>query len=186
MMQNRLAAAALWCAALTFALLGRTAAAHPIAHPRATPTPALAALAPADEYFGRFKLSILGIRNVIRDQGLRYRYDHAVAATAMQTVDEAVSSIRDWERKYPHDSDVPRAIYFLDRFYAAVSSDAARVQELATRNWLLADFGKSPQAKQLRKDLMEQAFLAKHRPPPTPAPVDSPAAPAQPSPSPSP
>ena len=37
-------------------------------------------VAPADEYFGKLKMSILGIRNTIKDQGIKIDYDPQKAA----------------------------------------------------------------------------------------------------------
>ena len=65
-------------------------------------------LAPADEYFGRMKMSVLGIRNALN--GLERRVDTgdrnvpAMNGT-LALVDDA---IRDWRAKYPRDSWLPR------------------------------------------------------------------------------
>ncbi|HEX3551009.1 MAG TPA: hypothetical protein VHT53_11565 [Candidatus Elarobacter sp.] len=65
-------------------------------------------LAPADEYFGRLKMSVLGIRNELvtlehRAQG----GDRNVAAMAgkLALVDDAM---RDWRSRYPRDTWLPR------------------------------------------------------------------------------
>src|ERR1700736_359018 len=65
-------------------------------------------LAPADEYFGRMRMSVLGIRNEL--DGLERRAaggDRNVAAMSgkLALVDDAMS---DWRSRYPRDSWLPR------------------------------------------------------------------------------
>jgi len=71
-------------------------------------------LAPADEYFGPLKMSVLGIRNQIHDLGILYEptydFDHHLAKSIMAKAILAEESLRDWEQKYPADSQLPRYI----------------------------------------------------------------------------
>jgi len=65
-------------------------------------------LAPADQYFGRMKMSVLGIRNEL--DGLERRAvggDRNLAAMAgkLALVDDAMN---DWRAHYPRDSWLPR------------------------------------------------------------------------------
>jgi len=65
-------------------------------------------LAPADEYFGQLKMSVLGIRNELN--GLERRCasgDRNVAAMSgkLAFVDDAM---RDWRARYPRDTWLPR------------------------------------------------------------------------------
>ena len=87
---------------LTFATisLSSTALVHAQSHSTA---------APADEYFGPFKESILGIRNHIND--LERKADDELAG-AEQGMDNVEIAIEDWQKHYPHDSWIPG---FLDR-----------------------------------------------------------------------
>ena len=111
-------------------------------------------VAPADEYFGRLKLSILGIRNTIKDMGLKADADppHA-AAIVMGSVRLTEDAMRDWEKKYPADSWIPPAIFSLERLYAKVDSDAARTHAKTAMAWLVHDYPKSAAAKIARKEL---------------------------------
>jgi hypothetical protein len=135
----------------------------------ATPTPAPATkpvvphvvflkykVAPADEYFGRLKLSILGIRNTIKDMGLKADADpvHAVSSV-MGSVSLTEDAMRDWEKKYPADSWIPPAILALERLYAKVDSEEARVHAKAVMVWLVHDYPKSAPAKVGRKELAQ-------------------------------
>ena len=72
-------------------------------------TPAFAAsrhtvrLAPADEYFGRQKMSILEIGNRLRDVTARAGYQGRSAGDLLHTASMAEDAMRDWQRKYPGD-----------------------------------------------------------------------------------
>ncbi|HZT14152.1 MAG TPA: hypothetical protein VFA29_15235 [Candidatus Baltobacteraceae bacterium] len=60
-------------------------------------------LAPADEYFGRQKMSILEIGNRLRDLAARVRYANSDASDLMNTAAMTEDAMRDWQRKYPGD-----------------------------------------------------------------------------------
>ena len=65
-------------------------------------------LAPADQYFGQLKMSVLGIRNELNALERRaVGGDRNVAAMSgkLAMVDDAM---RDWRRHYPRDSWLPR------------------------------------------------------------------------------
>jgi hypothetical protein len=65
-------------------------------------------LAPADEYFGRLRMSVLGIRNELTTLERRASGgDRNVAAMSgkLALVDDA---IRDWRVHYPRDTWLPR------------------------------------------------------------------------------
>jgi hypothetical protein len=85
-------------------------------------------LAPADEYFGRFKQSILEIRN--RLDRYDYREDGAMAQPdVVRSLDDLQETILDWQHKYPRDPWIPRYLRHLMREYARardLSSDHAR------------------------------------------------------------
>ena len=87
-------------AALAMMLVGITSAAAQAAGMRD--------LAPADEYFGRMRMSVLGIRNEL--DGLERRCmngDRNAAAMSgkLALVDDAMS---DWRARYPRDTWLPR------------------------------------------------------------------------------
>jgi len=134
---------------------------------------ALKLLAPADEYFGPLKMSILGIRNTIKDLGLRYDVNHDLGKTMVSSVALTEAAIRDWEHKYPRDRDVPRAMYFLQRLYAHVLDDQAHLKAQMVAKWLFADYPTSEQARVLHRDLAAEAAA----PVPTAAPAAQPAPP---------
>jgi hypothetical protein len=117
---------------------------------------ALTLLAPADEYFGPLKQSILGIRNTIRDMGLRYDVNHDIGSQTLASAGLTEAAIRDWAHRYPRDHDVAGAIFRLQRLYAKILTEPARGKAKATADWLFSAYGKSPQAKLLHKILASE------------------------------
>ncbi len=147
-----------------------SAAATPSPNPHAKPViPHVVFLkyrvAPADEYFGRLKLSILGIRNTIKDMGLKADADSSRAANVvMGSVGLTEDAIHDWEKKYPQDSWIPATIFSLERLYAKVDSDDARAHAKITMAWLVHDYPASPPAKIGKKELAQNLVGAKPAP----------------------
>jgi hypothetical protein len=139
-------------------------------------------VAPADEYFGRLKMSILGIGNTIKDDGLKVDADPAQAPSTLSGVVLVEDALHDWEKKYPQDTWIPRSLFRLERLYAKIDSDAARAKAKATMMWLVHDFPASPQAKIGKTELaanrvgVRPAVVA--APADVPAPVVDAAAPA--------
>ena len=85
------------------------AAQRPHALYQVTARPLGFAQAPADEYFGRYKLSSLGVRNSIRDMTIE---GESPLALPLQTERIAAieSALPAWADKYPHDPWVPSAL----------------------------------------------------------------------------
>jgi hypothetical protein len=71
-------------------------------------------LAPADEYFGPFKESILEIRNRLVAFERDTNWDLARHVRAIDNVELAVE---DWHRKYPHDPWIHGFSVRLERVY---------------------------------------------------------------------
>lgn len=144
------ALAALSCAAVTQAQVSPA---------RADSKAALSRFAPADEYFGQLKLSILGIRNQIHDIGLAYDYNHDVANAAFGKAVMTEESLRDWERKYPLDPDIARHVYLLSHLYQKFDLVEAQVKARRTQAWLLSKYPHTWYAKDERTRI---AYLAAH------------------------
>ncbi len=108
-------------------------------------------LAPADRYFGRLKMSILGVRNSIKDLSIRadmhpedaeHIYDKAVL------VEDA---LHDWHKHFPRDPWIPKYAYSLAQLFGKLDYDDARVRHNDTLDWLIATFPESEYA-QLPRD----------------------------------
>ena len=123
---------------------------------KATKTVAKAApkcrVAPADEYFGKLKMSILGIRNTIKDQGLKVDYDPAKAPSTSNAIALTEDAIRDWQHKYPCDSWLPGTLFALERFYLKIHTDDGVKHVHATFAWLRHDYPKSGVVQVARRE----------------------------------
>jgi hypothetical protein len=102
-------------------------------HPRTGP-------APADEYFGRLQMSVLGVRNKVKDLGLNAdlhpEHDAAVLGSALWVED----AMRDWAKKYPFDRWLPRYAYALEQMYERIPGDAAHRRAVKQIAYLTAYF----------------------------------------------
>jgi len=123
-------------------------------------------VAPADEYFGRLKLSILGIRNTIKDMGYKADADPVHATSIMGAVALTEDAMHDWEKKYPRDTWIPPAILSLERLYAKVDSDEARAKAKYVMVWLVRDYPASAPGKIGKKELAANSVGVKPAPAP--------------------
>jgi hypothetical protein len=69
------------------------------------------ASAPADEYFGKMKMSYLGINNTFHDASISAG-QHTREKWIINKVDLADDALQDWSKHYPHDPQLART-YFL-------------------------------------------------------------------------
>jgi hypothetical protein len=192
-----IACVSLVAAATTAAVPSTTTPAKSAAHPPAPKTAAKAPaknakkvakaaprckVAPADEYFGKLKMSILGIRNTIKDQGLKVDYEPEKAATTFNAIALTEDAIHDWQRKYPCDGWIPGTLYALQHFYGKIHTDDGVKHVHATFAWLRHDFPKSSFVQIARRE-DGQASAAPPAPPvaaipPGPASTPAPGVPA--------
>ena len=112
-------------------------------------------IAPADEYFGRLKMSILGIANTIKDQTLRFDRRPEEMESEMNTIGFAVDAVHDWEHKYPGDPWIAKSLFSIERFYNRIPTDAGRAQAKATMAWLVRDFPHTWYGKVGKRELAE-------------------------------
>jgi len=66
--------------------------------------------APADEYFGRMKMSFLGMNNTFRDAAITAG-DHTTAPAIVAKVALAEDALEAWSKKYPRDPQLARTYY---------------------------------------------------------------------------
>lgn len=126
-------------------------------------TPVASKLAPADEYFGPMKMSILGIKNEIRDLTIRYEVradgDHHLSKSIMTIALLTEASLADWEKRYPSDGQLARDVYFLQKLYSKIDSDDARAKAKYCSQWLLTRYSATWYAKDLRIALAHEGPL---------------------------
>jgi hypothetical protein len=103
--------------------------------------------APADEYFGNQKYSPIGVHNeLVRinkylDKGWGYRME----PDALQ-VDSAVE---DWQKQYPHDPTLPRALFDSIQLLERVQTEPTKVAARRLKTLLLVQYAGSRQAQDL-------------------------------------
>jgi hypothetical protein len=122
----------------------------------AAAVPALAqdaSLAPADEYFGRFNLSVLGIANSIRDSGTRIDAGDDPAQLFRGPLAFATDAIHAWEERYPDDPWIAKDLLALETVYLKVPTDDGFRLASSTEAWLLSDFPTSAYGAQAQQRL---------------------------------
>ena len=122
-------------------------------------------VAPADEYFGKLNMSVLGMRNTIADLGRRIDNSPEKAESIFASTDYLEDAIHDWHKKYPLDSWLPRYVLNLAHLYGKVPSDEGRNRAKKTMAWLVAGFPHSEQAKVGRQELASGSVGAAAAPP---------------------
>ena len=181
--------------AMFLILVGLAAQAQATPTPKPTATPALTKAqrekleemkvsAPADEYFGKMKMSFLGIDNTFRDQAIR-----AGAQTIDQSVinklDYAADALADWQHKYPRDPQIARSMWLGSLVYLKIwnagGQNRAAYYLITLRNHFPHTFfGKQAKAELSRGLTMhiyeaaQPCILLADTVPPTPVPVPTP------------
>lgn len=110
------------------------------------------AYAPADEYFGPLKMSILGVNNAIVNVKRR-QHDGVMSDDTSAALAQVRLSIRDCQQKYPRDPWVARATFALATTYAAFSDARARRRAGDTAAWLASSYPRSTETLRLRYEL---------------------------------
>lgn len=110
-------------------------------------------VAPADEYFGRLKLSILGIRNQLHDLDMRLQYAPDKGEDVLGSASFVEDALHDWEHKYPADPWLAKDVFQLTQLYSHVHTDNGDRCANRTLHWLLARYGKTPYARQARTEI---------------------------------
>jgi hypothetical protein len=111
--------------------------------------------APADEYFGRLKMSILGVRSKVKDLGLdadvHPEHHPAILSTALWIED----AMRDWSKKYPYDHWLPRYAFALEVMYEHIPGDEAAKRAHRQLNYITAFFPQTVYGKVGRAKLAD-------------------------------
>src|SRR5690242_3195761 len=84
-------------------LLGAASQTKPAARPSATPSPRRD-VAPADRYFGRMKMSPIGIRMQIGFLGRNYTWRTMSDEAIVHDAELIADALDDWRQKFPADS----------------------------------------------------------------------------------
>lgn len=81
--------------------------------------------APGDEYFGRMKLSYLGINNTFRDEAVRAG-SSTTDSNVINKINFADEALRKWMQKYPGDPQLARSFYLAIEVYKKVYTEEAQ------------------------------------------------------------
>lgn len=107
-------------------------------------------VAPADEYFGRLKMSILGIRNQLHDLDMKLQYTPEKSEDVIGSAAMVEDAIRDWEHKYPADPWLAKDVYQLTALYERIDTEHGHQVAAHAMQWLLARYGKTAYAVQAK------------------------------------
>lgn len=120
---------------------------------------AVSKVAPADEYFGRMKMSILGIRNQLHDLSLRLSYSPEKSEDVLGSASMVEDALRDWEHKYPADPWLAKSVYELTALYARVHTAHGRESATRALQWLLSRYGRTTYGHAGRTQLTSEVQL---------------------------
>lgn len=119
----------------------------PIRSPAAAHTKhALQNLAPADEYFGRLRMSALAIRMRIGVLGRRYQARTASDDDLLHDAGDLETAMHLWHDRYPSDTWLPPTAFHLAQLYAEIQTPAARSRALATFRYVGETFPRARDA----------------------------------------
>jgi len=101
--------------------------------------------APADEYFGRTKLSPIGVRNELTRIG-KY-LDAGWGDRMVKDTVWVVDSLDDWQHQYPRDYELPRLYKRVYDTLARVNGPEAKQAQQEVRRTLLVNYPTSSEAR---------------------------------------
>jgi hypothetical protein len=132
--------------------------------------------APGDEYFGRMKMSYLGINNTFHDEFIRagaYTTDPGL----INKVGFADEALRQWARRYPGDPQLARSYFLAIQVFKKIYTKDAQDKAWSYMNELVHQFGSTYFGKLEKKDLaigFTEHYFALPQMCPTPLPSGAP------------
>ncbi|MGB6986374.1 MAG: hypothetical protein WBD74_10420 [Candidatus Aquilonibacter sp.] len=117
--------------------------------------------APGDEYFGRMKMSFLGINNTFHDETIRAG-DYTTDSGIISKVAFADEALQDWSRRYPGDPQLARSYFLAIVMYKKIYTVDAQQKawtymHILTQRFANTYFGKLERAD-LAKGFTEHYF----------------------------
>jgi hypothetical protein len=116
----------------------------------------MSALAPADEYFGHYQMSVLGIANTLRDAKLRLEESNATPPSLINGplafVGDAIGA---WEHKYPADPWIAKDLLALEIVYLETNSPDGTRRARETAAWLMKDYPATQYASAGQRELAD-------------------------------
>lgn len=134
------------------------------------------ASAPADEYFGRLKLSYIGINNTLHDQAIAAG-PYTINSSIISKVGFAEDALLDWQRKYPRDPQLARTFFLMATMQRKIYTAEAQDKSWNYFHKLVDQFPNTFFGKTAKKDLQigftERVFALPVPCPATPQPLPS-------------
>jgi hypothetical protein len=106
--------------------------------------PAPTAVAPADEYFGKLQMSVLGIRNELANLSTRVGSDTSFGKDEIKGAESIEDAFRDWAQKYPRDDWLDRYAVQLEKLYASIETSESRMHLAGFAQWIHEHFAGQP------------------------------------------
>ncbi len=110
------------------------------------------ASAPGDEYFGKQKMSYLGINNTFHDSAIRAGSSTTDPAI-LGKMDQANDALQAWLKKYPNDPQLARSIFLAAEAYKKVWVKSAQDKAWTYMQLLEAKFPNTYFGKQVKKEM---------------------------------
>jgi hypothetical protein len=107
----------------------------------------LTTLAPADEYFGRMGMSIIGIENQLKHINLLLDYNYGDRESGETAI--VAEAIDDMHKVYPRDRDLPMLLYWGYTTAKRMSDTQAKESADHLRGILTVEYQDSPEARKL-------------------------------------
>ncbi len=96
--------------------------------------------APGDEYFGRMKMSFLGINNTFHDETIRAG-DYTTDSGIINKVAFADEALEQWSHRYPGDPQLARSYYLAIVMYRKIYTQDAQQKAWTYMHVLTSRFG---------------------------------------------
>jgi hypothetical protein len=108
--------------------------------------------APGDEYFGRMKMSYLGINNTFHDEAIRAG-DYTTDPGIISKVAFADEALEQWSHRYPHDPQLARSYFLAIAMYKKIYTQTAQQKAWLYMHLLVGRFGTTYFGKLEKSDL---------------------------------
>ena len=108
--------------------------------------------ATADEYFGKLKISFLGINNTLHDAAITAG-DHTTDPSVVNKVGFAEDALTDWEKKYPRDPQLTRTYYLAIGVEKKIWIQANQQRAWVYMNRIVAVFPNSYFGKLIKREI---------------------------------
>jgi len=110
------------------------------------------ASAPGDAYFGRLRMSYLGINNVFKDASMRAG-EHTTDSDLINKLKDADEALQAWVARYPRDPQLSRSYFLAVTAYKKVWTNEYQDKAWRYMHAIVQKFPQTYFGKQVKKDL---------------------------------